>query len=355
MARSSSAATSRLHEPGPIPGAVQRRRHPGRRLQQQRGHHLDGRRESVAVTRTARSRRRQLPDPGPVPGAVQRRRHPGRTTSTTDVAPRSTRRRVGGGQRTARSRRRQLPGPRSIPGAVQRRRHPDGEFNTNVNVTNYDPQQDDNQYEVEFGGGGGPDGKIRRRRQLHRPQASSWLGSTPTATTDSDFNNRVGTPRTTPSVLHGGRAVGQPDRGRWSFATPGSQHLARFNADGTPDTRSTPKSASTLNDSVRSRGDSVGRSDRGRRHFRPPAAYLARFDADGTPDSAFNANVNGTISFFVHAVAVQSDGKILVGGPFGTPGVYLARYFSSIAPSAPVIDSATGGDAVSRDRLHPWE
>ena len=39
---------------------------------------------------------------------------------------------------------------------------------------------------------------------------------------------------------------------------------------------------------------------------------IARLNADGTLDTAFNPNANGTLS----AIAVQSDGKVLVGGLF---------------------------------------
>lgn len=44
--------------------------------------------------------------------------------------------------------------------------------------------------------------------------------------------------------------------------------------------------------------------------------YLARIEADGSVDAAFNPNANNT----VNAVVVQPDGKLLVGGFFGTIG-----------------------------------
>src|SRR5947209_9932965 len=43
---------------------------------------------------------------------------------------------------------------------------------------------------------------------------------------------------------------------------------------------------------------------------------IARLNADGTLDTAFNPNASG----FVGAMAVQADGKILVGGAFTTIG-----------------------------------
>lgn len=129
-----------------------------------------------------------------------------------------------------------------------------------------------------------------------------------------------------------------------SFGTPGIR-LARFHDDGTTDTAFSTNVGPALNESVRSLAIQPDGQIVVGGTFDMPAADLARFDADGTPDTAFNATVNGTLNFFVHGVAVQSDGKILVGGPFTTPGNYLARYFSSVAPAAPVIDSATAGDA----------
>jgi hypothetical protein len=39
---------------------------------------------------------------------------------------------------------------------------------------------------------------------------------------------------------------------------------------------------------------------------------IARLNADGTPDTAFNPNANGA----VFSIALEPDGKILVGGIF---------------------------------------
>jgi uncharacterized delta-60 repeat protein len=38
--------------------------------------------------------------------------------------------------------------------------------------------------------------------------------------------------------------------------------------------------------------------------------YIARLNADGSPDTGFNPNANGP----VYSIAVQADGKILMGG-----------------------------------------
>lgn len=57
--------------------------------------------------------------------------------------------------------------------------------------------------------------------------------------------------------------------------------------------------------------------------------YIARMNPDGTLDLAFNPNAFG---YFVSSIAVQADGKILVGGSFGVtnsiggqPRYYIAR------------------------------
>jgi uncharacterized delta-60 repeat protein len=44
--------------------------------------------------------------------------------------------------------------------------------------------------------------------------------------------------------------------------------------------------------------------------------HIARLNADGSLDTAFNPDAGGT----VYAIAVQSDGKVLVGGQFGSVG-----------------------------------
>jgi uncharacterized delta-60 repeat protein len=52
----------------------------------------------------------------------------------------------------------------------------------------------------------------------------------------------------------------------------------------------------------------------------PNRNYLVRLNADGTPDTAFCANAVDSAAFsnVVNKITIQSDGKILVGGIFGT-------------------------------------
>ena len=44
------------------------------------------------------------------------------------------------------------------------------------------------------------------------------------------------------------------------------------------------------------------------------ADRIARLNADGTPDTTFTTNIGTGFNNDVYAVAVQSDGKIIVGG-----------------------------------------
>jgi uncharacterized delta-60 repeat protein len=95
-------------------------------------------------------------------------------------------------------------------------------------------------------------------------------------------------------------------------------YIARVNADGTVDTAFDPNPNSTINaialqadgkilvggffNTLRpnGQGGSINRN------------YIAQLNPDGTLDTAFNANPNAP----VRAVAVQADGKILIGGLF---------------------------------------
>src|SRR5438477_3362521 len=82
--------------------------------------------------------------------------------------------------------------------------------------------------------------------------------------------------------------------------------------------------------------------------------HIARLNSDGTLDTAFDPNANGD----VYAIALQKDGKILVGGYFngkkrmgGRPGNRTARLdprtgaAGSWAPNAPDLGGLYGGQA----------
>jgi uncharacterized delta-60 repeat protein len=103
------------------------------------------------------------------------------------------------------------------------------------------------------------------------------------------------------------------------FMTLGGQScscIARFNADGTVDTAfNSAASTEAYALALQANGKIVvggffttlGGQSR---------SYLGRLNADGTVDSSFNPGANSTVL----SLALQADGKILVGGAFGTLG-----------------------------------
>ncbi len=72
---------------------------------------------------------------------------------------------------------------------------------------------------------------------------------------------------------------------------------------------------------------------------------VARLNADGTPDTGFE---NPTANSFASSIALQPDGKALIGGNFttirGTAAGYLARVFATSPQAAPTGVTATAGD-----------
>jgi uncharacterized delta-60 repeat protein len=106
------------------------------------------------------------------------------------------------------------------------------------------------------------------------------------------------------------------------FYTLGGQSrsgIGRVNADGTLDTSFNPGAGSgVLSLAVQADGkilvggrfNTLGGQSRN---------YIGRLNADGTLDQGFNPGVGGG-SDFVSSLALQADGKILVGGQFTTLG-----------------------------------
>ena len=112
-----------------------------------------------------------------------------------------------------------------------------------------------------------------------------------------------------------------------------SNRIARLNADGTPDTTFSTNIGSGFDGyvnavAVQSDGKIVVvggfNSING-----TASSYIARLNADGTPDTTFSTNIGSGFNNLVRGVAVQSDGKIVVGGGFtsinGTTSSYIAR------------------------------
>ena len=103
-------------------------------------------------------------------------------------------------------------------------------------------------------------------------------------------------------------------------AATARNYIARVNADGTLDTGFDPK-ASDIVFSVAVQADGKVLLGGGFTTLQPngaPAATarskIARVNADGTLDMGFDPKANGPVL----CVAVQADGKVLLGGQFTT-------------------------------------
>jgi uncharacterized delta-60 repeat protein len=97
-------------------------------------------------------------------------------------------------------------------------------------------------------------------------------------------------------------------------------YIGRLNADGTLDATFNPGASGTVNSlAVQADGKilvggfftMLGGQTRNR---------IARLNIDGTLDASFNPGASGTVGCMVYSLAVQADGKILVGGEFTTLG-----------------------------------
>jgi uncharacterized delta-60 repeat protein len=63
--------------------------------------------------------------------------------------------------------------------------------------------------------------------------------------------------------------------------------------------------------------------------------HVARLNPDGTLDSAFDPNAN----YSVYAIALQANGKILVGGAFSSIGGQIRPYVARLDPATGLADS----------------
>ncbi|MCP4894673.1 MAG: S8 family serine peptidase [Actinomycetales bacterium] len=159
----------------------------------------------------------------------------------------------------------------------------------------------------------------------------------PDGSLDTDFVTNVGTGFSTETrgiaVQSDGKIIVVGD---FKFVNGAiSKRIARLNSDGTPDTDFTTNigdgfgTQSTRivivqpDDKIIAGGQTTtvdGTASNG----------IARFDSDGTPDLDFTTNIgNGLVAQGTRAIALQSDGKILVGGIFtridGNTSNYIAR------------------------------
>ena len=117
------------------------------------------------------------------------------------------------------------------------------------------------------------------------------------------------------------------------FTTLGVQtrnRLARLNADGSLDTGFNPNANNhVISQALQADGKiliggyftALGGQVRNR---------LARLNADGSLDTGFNPNVGSVFSDVVSSLAVQADGKILVGGQFTTLGGQTRNHIARV-------------------------
>ena len=95
------------------------------------------------------------------------------------------------------------------------------------------------------------------------------------------------------------------------------QYIARVNANGTLDTGFDPKANNTVKSVVVQAdgkvllGGNFSTLQPNGAASATPRQSIARVNADGTLDTGFDPRANG-----VNSVAVQADGKVLLGGPF---------------------------------------
>jgi len=116
------------------------------------------------------------------------------------------------------------------------------------------------------------------------------------------------------------------------FTSIGGQprnRIARLNADGTADTAFNPNSNGIVNELAIQADGSILVGGNFTSIGGQPRIGIARLNADGTADTAFNPNASGGSFSGVFALAIQADGKILVGGIFtsigGQPRNNIAR------------------------------
>jgi uncharacterized delta-60 repeat protein len=98
--------------------------------------------------------------------------------------------------------------------------------------------------------------------------------------------------------------------------------IVRLNSDGTLDTTFTTNTGTAFNNTV----DSIAIQSDGKliiggqfSTFNGVTAnYIVRLNSDGTIDTAFTANTDTALNSSIYSIAIQSDGKIVIGGFFTT-------------------------------------
>jgi uncharacterized delta-60 repeat protein len=190
-----------------------------------------------------------------------------------------------------------------------------------------------------------PDGKILAGGLFLtlRGQTRNRIGRlNPDGTLDTDFNPGVDPGNSSAIVL--ALAV-QPD-GKilvgGTFNNVAGQprtNLARLNPDGTPDTDFAPAVTGGTYPTVYSLALQTDGKILVGGYFSAvagqPRANLARLMPDGSLDSGFNAGASSS----VYGLAAQGDGKVLVGGQFSTLGGQARRCIGRLTATEPATQS----------------
>jgi uncharacterized delta-60 repeat protein len=135
-------------------------------------------------------------------------------------------------------------------------------------------------------------------------------------------------------ILMGGRFTTLAPSGG---ATVTRSYLARFNIDGTLDAAFDPKPDNILGSlavqpdgKILIGGSFVTLSPNGGALV--TRNHIARLNGDGTVDTAFDPNVNS----FVRIITLEPDGRILIGGGFTTVATVLHKYIARLNPDGTV-------------------
>ena len=127
----------------------------------------------------------------------------------------------------------------------------------------------------------------------------------------------------------------------------GRQSLARLNSNGTVDTAFNPNLYGTSNPTVlatalqRDGKIVVGGNFTQVGGF--ARNYFARLNADGSLDAAFDFNLGFGPDGIVHSVAIQPDGKILLGGEFITFNGFARSHILRLNPDGTMDDTFDPG------------
>jgi len=161
-------------------------------------------------------------------------------------------------------------------------------------------------------------------------------------TSDTTFSTNIGTGLSgtvrSLAIQSDGKIVAGGDFTTQNGTT--ANRIARFNADGTPDTTFRTNIGTGLGSTVNSFAiqpdDKIVVGGNFTTQNGTTANYIARFNADGTPDITFSTNIGIGLGYRTYSLAIQSDGKILAGGDFttqnGTTANRIARFNSDGTP-----------------------